>query len=115
MLMCPIVTVDESHCEEIASYRRTLRIIKKKSLLFLDETAMRISAAPRTTIVMPGEKQYVVATETSSYARRYDMIAVVNGDKTFAPMIYTPEDRKALGVDGITTSMLLKFIDQSMA
>jgi hypothetical protein len=52
-------------CDQIADMRRKLKRIDKRRLLFLDETALRLSAAPTHTIVLPGEQAYVVATETS--------------------------------------------------
>ena len=61
--------------------RRKLQRIDKRRLLFLDETALRLNAAPTHTIVLPGEQAYVVATETSAYAKRYDMIACCVGDR----------------------------------
>ena len=34
-------------------------------------------------IVLPGEQAFVLATDTSSYAARYDMIAVCTGADLF--------------------------------
>ena len=102
--------VSSSLCDEIATLRRRLQRISKSRVLFLDETAVRLSEAPTSTIVLPGEKQYVVATDTSSYAKRFDMIACVNGDKTFAPVIYTPKERSEAGVKGVNTEMLVDYI-----
>jgi hypothetical protein len=59
--------------------RRKLQKIATARILFLDETALRLSAAPTHTVVLPGEQPYVLATDTSSYAARYDMIAVCTG------------------------------------
>jgi hypothetical protein len=84
--------------------------MSKVQTLFLDETAMRLSEAPLTTVVLPGEQQYVLATETGSYSRRFDMIACINGNKTFAPCIYTPKERVQAGVKGINTEMLVDYV-----
>jgi hypothetical protein len=78
--------------------------------LFLDETAVRLSEAPTHTLVAPGEREYVLSTETSSYATRFDMIACVSREKTFAPCIYSPSERKQEGVKGVNTEMLIDFI-----
>lgn len=84
--------------------------MSKSRVLFLDETAVRLSEAPTHTIVLPGEQQYVVVSDTSSYAKRFDMIACINGDQTFAPVIYSPAERSDAGVKGINTEMLVDYI-----
>jgi hypothetical protein len=91
--------------------RRKLQRIDKRRLLFIDETALRLSAAPTHTLVLPGEQAYVVATETSAYAARYDMIAVCAGDRVLLPKIFSPKERAG----GINRSMLLQFIDDVLA
>ena len=95
--------------------RRKLQRIDKRRLLFLDETALRLSAAPTHTIVLPGEQAYVLATETSAYSRRYDMIACCAGDRVLLPKIFTPKERAGAEVRGINRSMLLQFIDDVLA
>lgn len=60
-------------------------------VLFLDETAVRLSEAPTHTLVAPGEQEYVLATETSSYSKRFDMIACVSRERTFAPLFTVPQ------------------------
>jgi hypothetical protein len=107
---CLTVTVSADLCEDIATMRRKFQRISKERVLFLDETAVRISEAPTSTIVLPEQQPYVIATETSSYARRFDMIACINGNKTFAPCIYTPKERSDAGVKGINTEMLIDYI-----
>jgi len=57
----------------------------------------------------------VIATETSSYAGRYDMIACTAGDRALLPKIYSPKERKDTGVKGINSEMLIQFIDDSLA
>jgi len=84
-------------------------------ILFLDETSLRLSEAPTRTIVLPGEQSYVVATETSSYSRRYDMIACCTSDRVLLPKIYSPQERSDAGVKGINGAMLLQFIDDTLA
>lgn len=95
--------------------RRKLQRIRTTHVIFLDETAVRLSEAPTHTLVLPGEQSYVLATETSSYARRYDMIACTVGDRVLMPKIYTPQERSDAGVKGINGAMLLQFIDDTLA
>jgi hypothetical protein len=102
--------VSASLCEEIATQRRKLQRISKERVLFLDEVAVRLSEAATHTIVLPGEQPYILATDTTSYAKRFDMIACVNGSKVFAPVIYTPKERSDAGVRGINTEMLVDYI-----
>jgi hypothetical protein len=83
--------------------------------MFLDETALRLSEAPTHTIVLPGEQAYVMATETSSYSKRYDMIACCVGDRVLLPKIFTPTERKDADVKGINRAMLLQFVDDVLA
>jgi hypothetical protein len=104
------VTVTADLCEDIATMRRKLQRMSKNRVLFLDETAVRLSEAPTHTLVLPGEKSFVLATDTSSYAKRFDMIACVNGNKVFAPSIYSPSERCDSGVRGINMEMLEDYI-----
>lgn len=57
----------------------------------------------------------MLATETSAYAKRYDMIAVCTGDRVLLPKIFTPKERAGAEVRGINRSMLLQFIDDVLA
>ena len=59
--------------------RRKLQRISEERVLVLDEVAVRLSEAPTLTIVLPGEQPYVLATDTTSYAKCFDMIACCNG------------------------------------
>ena len=102
-------------CDQIADLRRKLQRIDKRRLLFLDEVALRLSAAPTSTIVLPGEQAWVVATETSAYAARYDMIAVCTADRVLLPKIFSPKERADAEARGINGSMLLQFIDDVLA
>jgi hypothetical protein len=103
--------VAASLCDQIAKLRRRLQRIPTAQLLFLDETAVRISEAPPSTLVLPGEQPYVVVDDTSSYAARYDMIACCNGERVFPPKIFTPQERGA----GINAAMLLAYIRDLLA
>jgi hypothetical protein len=89
--------------------------MSKLNLLFLDETAVRIGIAPSRTLVAPGEQPYVVVEDTSSYARRYDMIACCSGDRVFPPIVYSPSERSDTGVKGINMQMLSKYINSILA
>ena len=95
--------------------RHKLRRVGTKHVLFLDETALRLSEASTHTVVLPGEQPFVLATETSSYSRRYDMIAVCAGDQVLLPKIYTPSERSDAGVRGVNGAMLQQFIDDTLA
>jgi hypothetical protein len=102
-------------CDSIAELRRKIQRLNKANVLFLDETHMRLNEAPRTTLVYPGEKEYVVVDDTTSYAKRFDMIACCSGKKVLPPIIYTPEERKTLNVKGINTKMLITYVQQILA
>jgi hypothetical protein len=107
--------VSSSLCDEIASVRRKLQRIDKRRVLFLDETALRLSEAPTHTLVLPGEQPFVVATETAAYSKRFDMIAVTSGDRVLLPKIFSPAERAGADVRGINRAMLLQFIDDVLA
>lgn len=102
-------------CEGIAQLRRKIQKISKERVLFLDETAVRLSEAATSTLVAPGQQPYVLATETSSYSKRFDMIACCNGKQVFPPMIFTPSERIEAGVRGINKKMLIKYIQTILA
>lgn len=100
-----------SLCDQIEKLRRRLQRIPTAQLLFLDETAARISEAPTSTLVLPGQQPYVVVDDTSSYAARFDMIACCSGDRVFPPKIFAPQERGA----GINAAMLLAYIRDLLA
>lgn len=80
-------------------------------LLFLDETALRVSEAPTHTIVLPGEQAFVIVEDTTSYAARFDMIACCTSKETLPPIIYAPTERER----GINSAMLLAYIRDFLA
>jgi len=102
-------------CDQIADIRRKIRHLGTHKVLFLDETALRLSEAATHTIVLPGEQAFVEATETSSYSKRFDMIACCVGDQVLLPKIFTPKERKSADVKGINGPMLQQFIDDTLA
>jgi len=102
-------------CEAIAKIRRKAQRVSKSRVMFGDEVHVRLSEAPTSTLVLPGEKQYVVATETSSYSKRFDMIAFCTGTEVLLPKIFTPAERASADVRGINQAMLLQFIDDTLA
>jgi hypothetical protein len=110
VLCFALLTVTAEACEEIAKIRRRLQRLPKRRVLFLDETAIRLSEAPTSTIVLPGNQPYILATDTTSYAARFDMIACISYDRTFVPCIWAPKERKGEGVKGINTEMLIDYI-----
>jgi hypothetical protein len=97
-------------CDDIAKMRRKFQRIPKSQLLFLDETSIRLSEAPTSTLVLPDQQPYIVVTETESYSTRLDMIACINGDQVFPESIYTPKERLNQGAKGINTEMLIDYI-----
>jgi hypothetical protein len=107
--------VGESFCDGIATFRRWAQRIGNDRLIYLDETQLRLNEAERSTLALPGEPHYVVVEENSSYAARYDMIAVCTGKEVLPPIVYTPEDRKQLKVNGITAKMLIQYIQNLLA
>jgi hypothetical protein len=107
--------VSSSLCEQIAILRRKLRRIGTNKVLFLDETALRLSETATHTLVLPGETPFVEATETTSYSKRYDMIACCVGDRVLLPKIFTPTERSDASVKGINGAMLQQFIDDILA
>jgi hypothetical protein len=107
--------VSSDTCEQIAELRRKLQRSRTTHVLFLDETGERLSECPTGTIVLPGEQPFIEATETSSYSKRYDMIACTVGDRVLLPKIFSPKERKDAGVKGINGPMLLQFIDDTLA
>lgn len=109
------MAVSAEQCELVADIRRKIRRIGTRKVIFLDETAERLSDAPTHTIVLPGEQPIVEATETSSYSKRYDMIACCTSDRVLIPKVYTPAERSDAGVKGINGSMLRQFVDDVLA
>lgn len=106
--------VSHDLCEEIADVRRRLQRMDKKYVLFLDETAVRENEAIRSTLTAPGEEPIALATSTTTYAHRYDMIACCSADKVFIPFIYSPTERVAAGLKGINTNVLLRYIHSTL-
>jgi hypothetical protein len=105
----------KSSCTSIAKLRRKLQNISKRKVLFLDETALRLNEAPTSTLVAPGETEYVVVDDNTSYSKRFDMIACCSGAQVFPPVIYTPKERSDAGVRGINTKMLIIYIQTVLA
>jgi hypothetical protein len=98
-------------CEQVAKVRRKLQRIGTGHILFLDETHKREGDVENYTIVLPGEPPYIEAPSTSSYARRFDMIACCSGTTTLPPIIYSPTERDK----GVTREMLLQYIRNLLA
>lgn len=98
-------------CEDIAKIRRKIQRIGKNKVLFLDETHKRLSDVAIDTIVLPGEQSFILATETSKYAARFDMIACCSGKEVLPPKIYSPKERGK----GITSALLQAYIRDLLA
>lgn len=109
------VLVSPKLCDDIAKFRRWCQNISNRKLLFLDESHIRISEAPTTTLVAPGESAHVVVDDNTKYAARYDIIICINGERALPCIIYSPSDRKRLKVDGIRAFMVEQFIDDILA
>jgi len=103
--------VSADACEQIAQMRRKLQRIGKQHVLFLDETHKREGDVDNHTIVLPGAPPYIETSSTSSYARRFDMIACCSGEKVLPPVIYAPTERDK----GVTREMLLEYIRNLLA
>lgn len=115
VLECISSVVSAEYCEQIAKVRRKLQKIPNSRILFLDETQLRLNVAPNRTLTLPGEKPYVIVSDNSSYAARYDMIAVCSGEHLLLPKIFSPKERKGANARGINSAMLHQFIDDTLA
>ena len=102
-------------CDSIAELRRKIQTVGADHVLFLDEVPFKLSEAPSHTVVLPGESAYVEVDDNSSYAPRYDMIACCTHMELFPPTIFSPDERAALGVRGITQKMFIKYIQDILA
>jgi hypothetical protein len=107
--------VSSDLCDQIADMRKKIQRVNKKQIVFMDEVAVKLNEAENFTLVLPGESPYVVATDTSSYADRYDMIALCNGERVLPPVIFTPKDRSNQHVKGITKKMVERAVDEIFA
>lgn len=65
--------------------------------------------------MLPDDDGTVEATETTHYSARYDMIACITGDKVFAPVIFSPQERSDTGTRGINSNMLCEYISSTLA
>lgn len=105
-----LFAVTRDLCNEIAKIRRWAGRLQKQNLIYMDETHLKVNEAPRNTIVAPGEQSLVIVDDNTSYAARYDMITFISSTRVFPAVIFSPEERKARGVSGITSAMLLESI-----
>lgn len=110
-----VFIVSIEHCESIAKLRHKLQHISKRKILFLDKTSLRLNEASTSTLVAPGETQYVIVEDNTNYSKRFDMIACCSGSQTFPPIIYTPKERTDAGVKGINKKMLHQYIEDILA
>jgi hypothetical protein len=85
--------------------------VSKDRIVFLDETYKREGDVSSYSIFLPGQPPYIETSATSTYAARYDMIGCCTGKEVLVPIIYPPSERGA----GITTAMLVRFIDNLLA
>jgi hypothetical protein len=108
-------TVNSETCDAIAGIRKKIQRISKNKILFMDEVSVKLNEQQKYTIVLPGEKPNVIATDTTSYSKRFDMIALCNGERVLPPIIFTPKDRISQGVRGITKQMLETAVDSILA
>ena len=115
LCVCACLLVSKSLCDAVAKLRRWCQKRDKSKIIFLDESNIRVNETPRTTLVAPGETPYVIVEDSSAYAARYDCIAAITSKEVLPCIIYGPEDRKELGVDVITTRMLIDYIDNILA
>ena len=104
-------SVSSSLCEQIAAVRRKVQRSGVGHVVFLDETLKREGDVDSYSIFLPGQLPLIETSATSKYAARYDMIAACTGKEVLLPSIYAPTERGA----GITTSILIRFIDNILA
>lgn len=102
-------------CESIAKLRRKLIHISKRKVCFLDESHLRLNAAPTSTLITPGQTEYVIVDDNTAYSKRWDMISCCSGSQVFLPIIYTPDERKLIGAKGINKKMLIKYVQDILA
>jgi hypothetical protein len=107
--------VSSELCDSIAELRRKIQTVGADHVLFLDEVPFKVNEAPSHTIVSPGETAYIEVEENSSYAAKFDMIACYTSIEVLPPIIFSPEDRAALGQSGINHKMLIKYIQDILA
>jgi hypothetical protein len=115
MFMSLLCLVSASICDEIAKMRRWCQRLSKDRLVFLDETSMKVNECPSTTLVMPGESEYVVVDDDTTYAARYDMIGCCTGREMLPAVVYSPPDRASRNVDGIRSWMVNDYIEAILA
>jgi hypothetical protein len=106
-----VFSVSANLCEQIAQVRRKVQRIGVGHVIFLDETLKREGEVDSYSIFLPGQPPYIETSATTKYAARYDMIAACTGKEALMPSIYAPTERGA----GITTAILLRFIDNLLA
>jgi hypothetical protein len=109
------VVVSSELCDSIAELRRRIQSAGADHVLFLDEVPFKVNEASSHTIVAPGETAYIEVEENSAYAARFDMIACCTSNEVLPPIIFSPEDRIALGQSGISHKMLIKYIQDILA
>lgn len=113
--LCGSYSVAPSTCDSIAELRRQIQVVGADHVIFLDEVPFKLSEAEDHTLVVPGQQPIIEVAENTTYAPRYDMIAACTHTQTFPPIIFTPADRAALGVSGITQKMFVKYIQDVLA
>ena len=59
-------TVNSETCDAIAGIRKKIQRISKNKILFMDEVSVKLNEQQNYTIVLSGEKSYVIATDTTS-------------------------------------------------
>jgi hypothetical protein len=98
-------------CEEIAEVRRKVQRLGRAHIVVLDETLKREGDVDSYSIFLPLQPPLIETSVTTRYAARYDMIAACTGKEVLLPSIYAPSERGA----GITTAVLIRFIDNLLA
>lgn len=64
---------------------------------------------------MPGESEYLVVDDDTTYAARYDMIGFCTGREMLPAIVYNPADRASRNVDGIRGWMANDYIEDISA
>ncbi|CAF3411901.1 unnamed protein product, partial [Rotaria sp. Silwood2] len=106
---------DDRYWHDIAKFRRRLQRLANDRLIFIDETTIYCNMYPRRTLVASGNQPLILVEKPSAYSQRYDFIGAINGSKSIACMVLTPDDRKAKGIEGIRKHVVNDWIINTLA
>ena len=96
----------ENPCCDIPKAHLKLQHISNKKCIFLTKHP-KINEILQTTLVAPGEKPYIIVTNSSSYAAYFDMINAIAGGQVLPLIILSSYDRMIRQVKEINTEMFM--------